>query len=320
MTNYSGTYATPRLDLGEAFWEYNQANASASNIATSVLGTFNSSVKAGTFSAITREGILKSDSTARAAKSAYARGAHQAEDKAFACIEYGYEEVVDDSERALYASDFDAEMASLVIAAGKIERAQELRTSAAVFNATTWTGASLYTDVSSVPWATITTDIIGDVIAAKEKVRTGTGMGANALIIGEATMADLLTNTGIKNQFPGAPMITYDMVQSALSSIFGLDRLIVGGAVQNTAAEGQTAVIADAWSNTYAMVAKVANSGDSLSTPCIGRSVLWSGDSASNLVVETYREEQSRGDVVRARQNVDELIIDASFGHLLEIN
>jgi len=319
MTNYSGSYATPRLDLGEAFWEYNQANAGVSNIATSVLGTFNSSVKAGTFSKMRREGILRDDATTRAAKDTYSRGSHDAEDQAFACVEYGYEEVVDDSERNLYSSDFDAEMASLIIAAGKIERAQEIRTAAAVFNTTTWTGASLYTDRGSAPWSTISTDIVAHVVDAVEKVRSGSGERPDTLIVGAATFSKLLKNTGIRNQFPGASIITMEMLEQQMGAIFGLRKLLVGGAVKNTAIEGQDAVVADVWSGQYAMVAKTADAGSSLSTPCIGRSILWTGDSPTNLVVESYREEQSRGEVIRARQNVDELIIDPTFGHLIEV-
>lgn len=320
MTNYSGTYATPRLDLGEAFWEYNQDNASVKNIGTDVLGTFNSSVKAGTFSKIRREGILRDDAKTRASKSAYARGSHDAEDQAFSCVEYGYEEVVDDSEKNLYASDFDAEMASLIIAAGKIERAQEIRTAAAVFNTTTWTGSSLFTDAgNSAAWSTASTDIITDVVNAKEKVRSGSGEQADTLIVGAATFSNMLKNTGIRNQFPGASIITMAMIEQQLAAIFGLSKLLVGEAVKNTAIEGQAAVVADVWDVQYAMVAKTCSTGSSLSSPCIGRSVLWTEDSPTNLVVESYREEQSRGEVIRARQNVDELIIDASFGHLIEV-
>lgn len=320
MTNYSGSYATPRLDLGEAFWEYNQANASVKNIATDVLGTFNSSVKAGTFSKIRREGILRDDATTRAAKDTYSRGSHDAEDQAFACIEYGYEEVVDDSEKNLYASDFDAEMASLVIAAGKIERAQEIRTAAAVFNTSTWTaGKGNYTDNGASPWSTTSTDIVAQIVDARESVRSLSGETADSLVLGAASFAKLLKNTGIRNQFPGASIITMAMLEQQMGAIFGLSKLFVGEAVKNTAIEGQDAVVADVWSGQFAMVCKTANAGSSLSSPCIGRSILWTEDSPTNLVVESYREEQSRGEVVRARQNVDELIIDDLFGHLIEV-
>jgi len=320
MTNYNGSRADARLDLSEAFWEYDQENAGSTNIATKVLGTFNSPVDAGAFSVMRREGILTDDASLRAAKSTYARGSHDAEDKTFACLEYGYEEIVDDKQRALYASDFDAEMAALIIAAGKVERAQEIRTASTVFNTSTWTGASLYTDAgNSAAWSTASTDIITDILNAKEKVRSGSGSTADTLVVGAGTFSNMLKNTGIRNQFPGASLITLAMIEQALSSIFGLTKLMVGGNVKNTADENLTASISDVWSTQYAMVCKTANAGDPVNTPCIGRSILWTGDSPSNLIVESYREEQSRGDVIRARQNVDELIIDPTFGHLIEV-
>jgi hypothetical protein len=40
-------------------------------------------------------------------------------------------------------------------------------------------------------------------------------------------------------------------------------------------------------------------------------------DRDDGLIVEEYREEQTRSWIYRARHNVDEKVLDASFGHLL---
>lgn len=318
MVNYSGTYASPRLDLGVAFMEHSAELDEF--IGLQILPMFRTQRKAASFSAITRETLLQDSLALRAPRSGYNRIRTGAEDKSYTCVEYGLEHVVDDAERELYANDFDAEDAAAKITARALMLQLEKRINTLVFNTTTWTGASLYTDNSAAPWDTATSDVVSHVLAAKEKVRVGTGMPANALILAKAQMENLLKNEYIVDRFPGANVVTEDMIRANLASIFGLSKLIVGGAVRDSAIEGQAFSSADVWSDDYAMVARVAEQGDPLQTPCVGRTFLWVPDSPSEITVEMYREEQSRGDVLRARHNVDELIFDSAFAHLMKID
>jgi hypothetical protein len=319
--NYSGTYAAPRLDLGQAFAEH--ASDMKEFAALQILPLFRTPKRAASFSALTRETLLQSADTRRAARAAYNRIVSGAKDKSFSCEEHGLEEAVDDVERALYMSDFDAEDAAVKTVARALKLKLEERVQAQIQDPTTnWASgnSALYTDVSAAPWDTAGSDAIGHVIDATEKVRQNTGMMPNALILAASQAKNLLKNTGIKNQFPGAPLITLEMIRSALASIFGLEKLIVCGAVKNSAKEGQAFTSADVWNDDYALVARVAGDGDSLTTPCIGRTFLWTEDSASDAVVEQYREEQTRGDVIRVRHHIDEVVIDPYFGHLLKID
>lgn len=313
------SYATPRLDLGTAYMEFMDNASMPQFVATEVLPIFKTPRQAGKFTGITRETLLAQAAAGRVARSSYNRVDFGAEDKSYSCDEFGLEGLIDDRDRINYQNDFDHETVVLAHIARKLKLAMEVRVAALVFNTTTWTGSSLYTDRSGTPWATVSTDVITHVLTAKEKVRAGTGMEANALILGRGVFESLLSNTGIKNQFPGAPIVTLQMVKNALAQIFGLEKLIIGNAVKNTADEGQTASLSDVWGSTYAMVARVADQGAGLQDPCLGRSFLWTPDSPEELVVETYREEQVRADVLRARHDVDEVIFNAEFGHLLKI-
>ena len=54
--------------------------------------------------------------------------------------------------------------------------------------------------------------------------------------------------------------------------------------------------------------------------PAIGRTFLWTEDSPTNMVVESYEENQTRSTVVRVRHNVDEKRIDPYFGFLLKVD
>ena len=322
MPSYSGSYATPRLDLGRAMWEYMiGANSfiGAGAVGAAVLPIFETMKKAASFSKITRESILRSRNVKRAPRAAYSRDEYEAKDQAYSCEERGHEQPLDDGERELYASDFDAELAAARIAGNVVLTEQERDVSAMVFNTTTWTGAPLYTDRSGTPWATVSTDIIGHVLAAKEKVRANTGIKANALVISEAVLATCLkANTAIKAAIQYTSIPTEENVLRALSGLLGLKYILVGDAVRNSAKEGQAFVGADVWSATYAMIARIAESND-LTEPCIGRTLLWSADSPDNATAEEYREEQTRSNIFRVRQHVDEVVFDANYGHLLKI-
>lgn len=311
------SYARPRLDLGQAFIE--AATSPSRFIGTRALRVFRSPVKSGTFSKINRESLLRDRAVLRASGANYNRDVFEAEDDTFTCKEYGFEVPLGDDERALYASDFDAERAAMMLAADVLLMQQERRIATALFNTTTWTGAALTTDVSAQPWDTASSPVVDHVIDAKDKVRQLTGMMPNALIIGQAQFNNLFKNDDLIGRLQNTVIPTIDQLQSYMARIFGVDMILVGAAVRNSASEDGTFVAADVWSATYAMVAVVAT-GDSMSTPCLGRTVLWTPDSPENATVEEYRDEPTRSTIFRVRQTTHEKVIDASFAHLLKID
>jgi hypothetical protein len=102
-----------------------------------------------------------------------------------------------------------------------------------------------------------------------------------------------------------------------LAAVFDLPHIIVAGGSQNTANEGQVAAISQLWSDEYAMVCRVATGAD-FKEPCIGRTFHWGADGSSiGGTVESYREEQTRSEIIRCRHDVDEITLYPQAGHLL---
>ncbi len=317
MPQVSGTYATPRMDLGVALWEY--MLDSNQFIGTQILPIFKTMLKSANFSKITRESILRSRNVKRAPRAAYSRDEVATKDQLFNCEERGHEQPVDDVERALYARDFDADMAASRMASQVVLQEQEKDIADMVFDTDVWTGASLYTDHSGdAPWATVGTDIVGQVDTAKEAVRTNSGMKANALIIAQSTIKSFKANTAIKDAIKYVAIPTEEQIIAALKGLFGLKYIFVGDGVKNTADENKAFVGADIWSPKYASVARVIES-DNLDEAGLGRTMLWSADSPDNSTVEEYREEQTRSTVFRARHHADEVIFDPLFAQLIKI-
>lgn len=320
--HYPG-YATPRLDLAEAYMEIELDPGLY--IADQVAPEFGSAIRGGKYPRRKKGSLLQNPaSTRRAVGGGFGRIHSLVGDGTFECETHGLEGVVDDEERVLYENEFDADLACVQDVHEALSIAREIRVKDATFDTTLWTGSALYTDLSgSAPWATGTSDWIAHVIDAVEKVRQN-GHLANALILGAAVKPHLLKSQVTRAQFPGAPRITVAMLEEALSSLCGIQRVLFGGARYDSAhaASDPTGAteptLTDIWGETYAMVARVTTPGARLSSPSILRTVRWTRFDKSKRVIQ-YREEQTLGDVFREMESVDELQIDKTCGHLLKI-
>ena len=315
--NYSG-YAIPRADLGEAFHEFSPDGQTF--IAEQIFPVRGVIKKAAALSVITRKNLKRSD-TKHANGSAYGRINLDAKDMDYKCASEGLEIPVTDEDRENFARDFDCEMESIQVLKLKMLLERECRVKDLVFDTSTWTGSDLYTDVSgSAPFGTVGSEVIPVITTAKEKVRKQTGVTPNALILGQAALNQLLGNTKIIARFPGNPgPITEDMLRNALAQIFGLQQLIVGSAVYDSAKEGQDFSSYDIWGDMYAMVAKIQSGPTSINAG-LGRSIIWTPLDAGEESIVQYREEQTASDIFRSQGFRQEKVFDQAFAHLLKIN
>ena len=317
MPDYQGTRAVPRLELGEAALEFIQSQNEF--IGTQVLPIFQTKKKASIFPAITRESITREADTKRAPRGNYNRDSFQAKDRQYACEEHGLEGPLDDSEREMYATDFDAELTTVQIVTRRVLQAQEKRIASKVFDTSVFTGSKLFTDFSGEPWDNASSDVIAQVRAAREQVRQNCGMEPGSLIMSKANIDRLLNNDKIKGAIQYVARLTEAELLNAMADILGVKRIIVGRAIYNTAKEGKAFQGADIWSDDFAMVA-VIGEGQRLSDPTVGRTFLWTADSPENATVEQYRDDAARSDIFRVRQHVDEMIVDPYFAHLMKVD
>jgi hypothetical protein len=277
--------------------------------------------QAGNFGKIPIEQLLQQRDTKRAPGSGYARGNWTFEPAVYATEEHGAEEPVDDREAKMYAEYFAAEQISTMRAFSAVLRNAEQRVADAVFNTTTWTGASLTTAITH-EWDDATNCVpLTDVEAAVQKIYDNSGLWANALVINRKVFRNLRNSAQvidrIESNGAGSPSKASDITAQMLAAAFDLDYIIVAGTSKNGAKEGQAASPSQIWSGEYAMICRVSTSAD-MRDPCIGRTFHWAQDGSSiGGTVESYRDERVRGDVIRVRHDVDELVLYPQAGHLL---
>ena len=313
------THAVPRMDLGVAFHEYSTDRMRF--IADQILPVKGVRKKAATMSVCKRKNLTVPD-TAHANGATFNRVDLYMDDLSYECKDHGLEGQVTDEDRENYADDFAAEVEKTQAIKLKMRLARELRVRQAIFNTTTWPSGTtaLYTDVSAAPWDTIGSGVIKQIQTAREVVRLNCGLPPNALIISESSMINLMNNTQILAKFPGVTVLTEAMLRGAMASILGIQDLIVGQAVYNSADEGLTFTGAEIWPDDYAMLAVLGSEGLPMTEPQLGRTMMWEAYISDVEYVESYREEQTKSEIVRVEQYVQEKIFDPYFGHLLKID
>lgn len=320
MPSPTSSLATQRPDLA-TFLEFDLESEKAGYIATQVFPVIDVQSQAGNFGKIPLEQLLQQRDTKRAPGGGYARGGWTFEAATYATEEHGAEEPVDDREAKMYAEYFVAEQISTMRAFSSVLRNAEQRVADAVFNATTWNGASLTTAITH-EWDDATNCVpLTDVEAAVQKIYDNSGLWANALVINRKVFRNLRNSAQvidrIESNGAGSATKASDITTQMLAAAFDLDYIIVAGTSRNGAKEGQAASPTQIWSGEYAMVCRVSTSPD-MRDPCIGRTFHWAQDGSSiGGTVESYRDETKRSDIIRVRHDVDELVLYPQAGHLL---
>lgn len=307
--------AVYRPDLGMVVMEFVEGQ-SMGFIGLQVMPLFPVSKQAASYPVIPKEAMLKLAETRRASRAAYNRDDWEYERGIYATDEHGFEEPVDDVERSLFDQEDPGISDQIAVARAwiKIMRNQEKRVADMVFNATNFSAHAITHE-----WDDATNAVpITDINTAKLAVRAACGMLPNTLIVSYSTFENLRNCAQvvdrIKYTYPGIDIA--NMSTQELARCIGVQNILVGGGVYDSAGKGIDASISDVWYNEYAMLTVVAPTvaqqpmiSRDITAPCIGRTFLWTEDSPLNPIVEVYREDRIRSDVYRVRHHVSESLI-----------
>lgn len=244
----------------------------------------------------------------RAPGSAYKRSVMKLSDDSFSCKNYGVEEPVDDTEKAKYASALDADKSATSRATGIVMINHEIRCYKKA------TGPDVQSSSPATKWDDPTANPIGDIDAIKEVIHDNCGLDANTIVFSRDVFNVLKEREDIldKIKYTQKGIVTADL----LAAVFGVENIVVAGAVTNTAAEGQAMAVSKIWGDSV-VVAHV-NKAQDLKAPNFGRTFNWSKMSgAKGISIKSYREENIDSDVHRACQHTDEKLVGAECGYHL---
>ena len=294
--------AVRRPDL-QAFIDEWISNSMEGFIADQVMPVYPVDEKSATYDVIPAEAMLKIYDTERGSGGVYNSADWQYETGFYTTRDRGWVEILFDDRRREFdrrsGGDGAAEMITMMRAQKIMRRAREKRVADMVLNATNFTANAITNEWDDFTNATPITDIK----TGKESVRLASGMYPNTLIVNEFVFENLLRCDEVRDILTfnyGAQVDLDNITKAQLASILRVKQILVGGEIYDSAASGQDKSTANIWSNEYAMLTTVSESID-ISEPSIGRTFLWTTDSANMEVTEQYRDEDRRADKYRIR-------------------
>uniref|UniRef100_A0A6M3J3I1 Putative capsid protein n=2 Tax=viral metagenome TaxID=1070528 RepID=A0A6M3J3I1_9ZZZZ len=285
-----------------------QAAPSMGYIGMTVMPPFYVNRQSATFPVIPKEALFNLLDTKRGPLGHYNRGDEDFEEGYYRTVENGLERLIDDRFNAIYSTKFAYELTIANILMNNILRSWEYRVANLLLNETNFETAI----AASTAWSNIAATPKADVDAGKAVLRA-VGIIPNALIINYTNFLYLALNTEVRstvtNLFPDTAR-TGNITIEHLKAYFEVPQILVAGAMYNTAKRGQDASLSDLWSSTYAMLAKIAPGPTAdITEPCVGRTVIWNEGAAEDVIVEQYRDEGVRGDVLRVRHDTQECLL-----------
>lgn len=232
------------------------------------------------------------------------------------CPVYGFHHDIPDQRRANADSVLNQDREAVELVTMKAMLKREIDWASSYFGTGIWG-----TDVTPSPkWDASDPTPIQDIRTGFATVQESTGFRPNTLVLGPAVFDALIDDPDIVDRIkygqtaPGVARVDIN----SLANLFGLDRILVGGAVQNTAAEG----IANSFSfvtGKNALLCYVApNPG--IMTPTAGYTFSWSGllgASDQGNRIKRFRMENIASDRVEIESAFTHQLIAAEMGYFL---
>jgi hypothetical protein len=300
-----------RPDLGQVVSEVMEGSIMMGFIGLSVMPIFPVAEYTATYPVMPKESLFNIHDVKRAATGGYNRVSEAFEEGFYKTNDNGLEYPIDDRQAAIYSTRFAYERVVATMLINKILRAHEKRVADKIFNTTNFTANN-----ASTAWSTTASaDPVYDVEEGKDSLRSS-GIDPDTLIIPYDGLKWLRQNDEIKDMvykvFPDAAK-TGRVTIDHLKTVFDVPKVLAAGALYNNAKIGQNASLADIWGSRYAMLCKTAEGpGADITVPSIGRTFLWNeGQNGSMPIVEEYREEGVRGNILRVRHDSSESFLSS---------
>jgi hypothetical protein len=156
--------------------------------------------------------------------------------------------------------------------------------------ATDMTGQASADATHYIFWNSATSTPIDDVYSEHRRILLAGRRRPNTMILGFTVLQRLLTNVQIINRLNNGALPGRVVMASIdqLASIFGVDRILLAGAVYNSAKEGATAAGAFCLDDKSAWIGYVAPQA-AVMTPSAGYRGTWAGMAGNDMGVRTFK-------------------------------
>jgi hypothetical protein len=309
----SASAAELRQDLGVVAYERMQSAASRGYIGLRLLPVFRVGVQSGQFPSVDKSQSMRVADDLRAPSGHYNEVDWQFSMDNYATAERGLEGRIDDRLLAIYSGRLPVEEITTNTVVDRILLGLERRLAAKV------EAGGADDDVGN-EWDDSAAATPGlDIETARSAFRLASGLQPNLLAMSYKVFRNVLRTAEITAAFRYTDPIELGGMEAQarmLASYFGVAEIAVGGGLADGSNKGQSASLADIWDDEYVHLLHVSEGGANVLEPAYGRTLLWTGQSGGGgsaaddgegmLIVETYRDETRRSDMVRVRYDSTE--------------
>jgi hypothetical protein len=305
------TSVTFRADLSALLNEFDAAKAARRFIGRRAAPLFRVPKISAGFPIMNRENYKKPASVNRAPDGGYNRVVGEFGKGTYDCEEHGLEQRIDDRMLERYGSLFNAETAAQQMLWYQILLNHEIRV-AALFSGGGHTNHNVTT-----AWSTTATAVpINDIQTGIDTLMDNCGCGPEdiTMIIPRDDYKELLQVAQINNKM----LYTYPGIQPAqmrpdqLAGMLGLKQVLPARSSYDATEEGYAESMSQIWTAGVIYLAVTADEGDDIMMPSAARTIIWEPSAAELPVVETYREDRTRSDILRVRDDTDEVLLGAT--------
>lgn len=269
--------------------------------------------------------LEKVENTKRAPKGEYPSSDFEFDTDSYSTDDHGAEEPLDDRQIRMYSTLLKAEMIHRNRAVNRVLMSYENEATLAAQDTGTFDH-----NAASVAWTTHATAVpVDDFMAAIDAVELATGSAPRYATIGRKAFRHLKQCAQVIDRvkyagFTNPTMPEADAIR-ALCELFELDGINIANGMKNTAQKGLAASLGRMWDPAIALVHHSSDGGGDINDPSprIGNTICWSDEAAGMdgeelaVIVEEYREEKTRGSVIRARADWGLKTLHAEAGYLI---
>lgn len=226
----------------------------------------------------------------------------------YVCVEKAAAKLVTDEEVANADAPLDPYRTATEYITEKLLINKEIDVFTDVFGASTWTNSA----VPATLWDVDTSDPLDDIENGIYAIESSIGRPVNISVIGRGLWRHVKRHPDILGAIMGSagPTQPGALTLAAFATLIGVDKVLIGRAIKNTASEGLTA--------SYSLVAGLhmflgfVAAGPALATPSAGYIFQWKGRE-----VNRYRETEEHSDLVECLESWDSRVTAADAGYLL---
>lgn len=188
---------------------------------------------------------LRLEETARANGAPSNQATFGVSTTAYSLSEHALHDVITDRDRENIDAPLQLDKDTTEYLTSQILLRQEVRTQNLVFTTTSWANNAALNTATSWRENTTTSAPVQNILSATAVINNGGGGKANMLVINLGTLFDLKENTQLHERVKYVQQSTF--TPELLSSLFDLQKVLVGSAVRDTAKEGETQSLTAIW-------------------------------------------------------------------------